>query len=305
MEEKILIVGYGSIGKRHAKNLIDLGITPYILTKYPDKLNAIFLRNIKAVKNEDIQYCIISSPTARHLDDFKKCLGALDKLKKILIEKPLESSYARGRKIKNIASKHKPEVFVAYNLRFINAFSFIRKFIKKQKNSIKIVEAMAGQDLREWRPYKDLRQSYSAFRKLGGGVDLDLSHEIDYILWLFGYKFKSKFIYRAKISTLKIESADIFKLLLDYKKFVVDINLDYIRRPKERYLRIICENGENLYYNFVTGTLKINRETILSQNDIDESYKKMLKTFLGIDRINKTRLCSVEEGLNVLELLKD
>ncbi len=303
MKGRILLVGYGSIGKRHARNLIDMGIRPYILTKHPDKFDAIFLKDINILRDKDISHCIISSPTARHLEDLRKCLTTLRELKKILIEKPLECSYSKGKEINRIVKKYKLEISIGYNLRFLKAFDAIKKFVKEKDRRIKIVEVVAGQDLREWRAYKDIRHSYSGHRKLGGGVDLDLSHEIDYILCLFGDRFKKKFIYRSKISNLKIDSPDIFKLILDYKKFIVDVTLDYIRRPKQRYLRIICDDRENLYYDFVAGTLKIDRKLILNDNDIDQSYKKMLRAFLGFDRKNGTKLCSVKEGLDVLRVL--
>mgnify|MGYP001559300563 CR=1 FL=1 len=72
MREKILLVGYGSIGRRHARNLIGLGLTPFILTKHPDGLNARFISDIKEVRREGIKNCVIASPTARHLEDTKR-----------------------------------------------------------------------------------------------------------------------------------------------------------------------------------------------------------------------------------------
>lgn len=305
MVRKVLLVGYGSIGKRHARNLLELGITPYILTKFPDKLNAVFLRNINEAKGENIESCIISSPTARHLDDLMKCVTVSRRLKEILIEKPLESSYLKGKKIKNVALKYRLKISVAYNLRFIDTFAIINKFIQKQKNRIKIVEVIVGYDLREWRPsYRDVRQSHSAHRKLGGGVDLELSHEIDYILWLFGKKIKHKLMYRARISDLTVDSPDIFKLFLDYGKFVVDMTLDYIRKPKERYIKIICDDGHNLYYDFFNSTLNMDGKTITRGNNIDDSYKRMLRFFLGIDKMQKIRLCTINEGIDILKLLE-
>ncbi len=307
MGKNVLIIGYGSIGRRHARNLLELGIAPYILTRHPDSLHAEFSKDLDIFKNKNIEYCIISSATARHLDDLKRCVKSLSSVKKILVEKPLECSYLRGQEIKNIARKRKLEIFVGYNLRFMSAFGFIRGFIKKYKNKIKIVEAVAGQDLRQWRPYKDIKCSYSAYRDCGGGVDLDLSHEIDYVLWLFGDKFKNKYIYRAKISSLNIDSPDIFKLFLDYKDFIVDITLDYIRKPKDRYLKIVCDNGKKLYYDFITGALEIDGKNIFDGSDeLNKSYKVMLNVFLGVDKSHKakSKLCSVEDGLNVLKILE-
>ncbi len=301
--KKVLLIGYGSIGKRHVRNLIELEIEPYILTKYPDDLDAIFLKDINEIKNEKFDYCIIATPTARHLDDLKLALSK-NSPKKILIEKPLECSYSKGEKIKNIAEEFGLSTFVAYNLRFLEAFKIIKKFVKEQKSTIRIVEVVAGQDLKEWRPFKDYTESYSAHREQGGGVDLDLSHEIDYILWLFGSNFKDKIIYRNKISNLKINSPDIFKLILDYNTFIVDITLDYIRKPKERYIKMICENNENLYFNFITNTLKMGEKTVVMTDNVEQSYKKMLKIFLNIDKKNENKLCSIEEGLNILKILE-
>lgn len=302
--KKVLLIGYGSIGKKHTKNLIELEIEPYILTKHPNDLTAIFLKDINEIKNENIDYCIISSPTTRHLDDLKKYLALPNISKNILIEKPLEGLYSRGKEIKDIAEKYDLNIIVAYNLRFLDAFNIINKFIKEQKNTIKIVEIVAGQDLKEWRSFKDYTQSYSAHREKGGGVDLDLSHEIDYILWLFGTNFKNKIIYRNKISSLKINSPDIFKLILDYHTFIVDITLDYIRKPKERYIKIMCENEKVLHFNFITNILKINGEIIIMTDTINQSYKKLLKAFFDSDKKIEDKLCSVEDGLNVLELLE-
>ena len=303
-DKKILLIGYGSIGKRHAKNLMDLGIKPYILTKYPDNLDAIFLRDIEEIKDVDIDFCIIATPTARHLDDLKRCLRLSNIPRKILIEKPLECSYLRGEKVKNICKKYGIDIFIAYNMRFLNVFNLIKKFIKEQKDTIRIVDIVSGQDLREWRPYKDYTESYSAHRDQGGGVDLDLSHEIDYILWIFGNNFKDRIIFRNKISNLKINSPDIFKLILSYNTFIVDITLDYIRSPKERYIKILCEGDKNLYYNFVTNILNIGDKHIVISDDSNQSYKEMLKTLLDINDKDKNIFCSIDEGLNILKILE-
>ncbi len=303
-DKKILLIGYGSIGKRHTKNLKDIGIKSYILTKYPDDLDAIFLRNLEEIKDVNIDFCIIATPTARHLDDLKRCLTLSNIPRKILIEKPLECSYLRGEKIKDISKKYGIDIFIAYNMRFLNIFNIIKKFIKEQKDKIRIVDIVAGQDLREWRPYKDYTESYSAYRDQGGGADLDLSHEIDYILWIFGNNFKDKIIFRNKISNLKINSPDIFILMLDYNAFIVDITLDYIRSPKERYIKILCEGGKNLYYNFITNILKIGDKQVVINNDANQSYKEMIISLFDINDKNKNIFCFVDEGLSILKILE-
>jgi len=301
---KVAVKGFGSIGRRHVLNLLTLGIKPYVVTKYPDyKMKGVFwvsLRDLKA--NKDIRYAIISSCTARHLEDLKKLTTV--GIRNFLIEKPMERDLKRASEILRFSAEKRLKIYVAYNMRYLKSIHMITDFIRDNISSIRLVEVVAGQYLPEWRPSRDYRDSYSACRSKGGGVDLDLSHEIDYVLHLFGKRFKKKIVYRDKISDLKINSPDIFKLFLVYKKFVVDMTLDYIRRPKERCLKVFCENGKTLYYDFVKGLLKINGKTILNNDRMSDTYIRMLEEFLGIKKPKRKILCSAGESLNVLRILE-
>jgi hypothetical protein len=84
---------------------------------------------------------------------------------------------------------------------------------------------------------------------------------------------------------------------------VVDITLDYIRKPKERYLKIICDDSRNLFYDLVVGRLTIEGKTVLKGDDINRSYKKILKTFLGINKDKRYKLCPVEDALRTLKAI--
>jgi hypothetical protein len=84
----------------------------------------------------------------------------------------------------------------------------------------------------------------------------------------------------------------------------VDITLDYIRKPKERYIKIICENGKNLHYDFMTNILGINDKKMVINDNIEQSYIGMLKALLGTNKINENKLSSIEDGLNVLKILE-
>jgi len=297
--QTVLLIGYGSIGRRHTEALIAMGIRPFVLTRHPGSARAEFIKNLDRLKGKRIDYCIISSPTSRHLKDFERLISAA-KVSRVLIEKPLEAAFRKGQRINTLAKKNGIRVYAAYNLRFLRAFGLIKYFVRQNKRSIRIVEILAGQDLREWRPDRLIEETYSARRALGGGVDLDLSHEIDYLFWLFGAGFKKKFIFRRKISGLKIDPPDIFKLVLDYGSFIADITLDYIRTPKERHLKIVCDNRKSLYFDLVKGRLQINGKTVLSNDTINKTYRLMLGVFLSSRNGN---LCSLEDGLKVLQVL--
>ena len=300
MAKRVLLIGYGSIGRRHAALLGAMGIRPYVLTRHPAGARAEFISSLDGLKGKKIDSCIICSPTNRHLKDFEQAISALGTLKRVLIEKPLEATHAKGQRISKLAKKYGIKVYVAYNLRFLRSFSLIKDFVRRNLDSIRIIEVVAGQDLRDWRRDRKIEETYSAHRSLGGGVDLDLSHEIDYLLWIFGVDFKKKFILRRKISSLKIDSPDIFKLVLDYSTFIASVTLDYIRTSKERYLRIICDNRKSLYFDLVKGRLQIDGKTVLGKDAIKETYKKMLQAFLSA---RDSDLCSLGDGLKVLQVL--
>ncbi len=221
----------------------------------------------------------------------------------VLVEKPLERSYNEGLDLSEIARRERARVFVAYNLRFLSVFERIREFVAENRTSIRVVNIVAGQDLREWRPERVLESTYGAERAQGGGVDLYLSHEVDYALWVFGGESARQYMCRDKISNLPINSPDFFRVGLKYEGFYVDILLDYIRRPKERYVQVICDGGTSLVYDFVSDRLKLNGAEESKGNSLDDSYKDMLGEFLAPPK-DRDRLCTIEEGLRVLRLLE-
>lgn len=302
--ERVLLIGYGSIGRKHLASLIQLGTRPYVITQYPDKSDAEFVQDIRDIRELPFDRCIISSPTARHLRDAESCFSLINPPSEILIEKPIESSYSKAQKIQTMSKECGVDTYVAYNLRFLNAFHLIKQFIEQHRKELRIINVVAGHDLKQWRPNANYAKSYSAYRERGGGVDLDLSHEIDYVLWLFGCKYDTKLVYRNKISSLIGNSPDIFKLILDYRTFAVDVSLDYIRRTKERFIKLICEDGEHLFYDLTTNICQINDKDFRCTDSISGTYEKMLKAFLSDRHRDKTNLCSIQEGLNVLEALE-
>jgi predicted dehydrogenase len=302
---RVLLIGYGSIGKKHLANLVKLGTEPYVITQYPNHANAQFIHDIRDIRDIPISRCIIASPTARHLQDFESCFSLIVPPSDVLIEKPIESSYSKAKKIQTLSDEYNVNTYVGYNLRFLNAFDLVKEFIERHRQELRIIEVVAGHDLKQWRPdAKYAAKSYSAYREQGGGVDLDLSHEIDYVLWLFGSKYNTKLMYRNKISLLKGDSPDIFKLILDYHTFVVDITLDYIRKTKERFIKVICEDGNHLLYDLTSNVCQINDENFQCEDSVAGTYEKMLRAFLSHQNKDKTRLCSIEQSLNVLKVLE-
>ena len=106
---------------------------------------------------------------------------------KLLIEKPLSSCFAEAISFVAAAKKYSGDCQVAYNLRHLSSLQSFRKSIRDNViGNVLSVRSSVGQYLPEWRKNTDYRKGVSAQQHLGGGVLLELSHEIDYInFWNF------------------------------------------------------------------------------------------------------------------------
>ena len=246
MKKKVLIIGYGSAGKRHAQLLRkNKKISKiFILTKQKCD-NFIKITNLYQIKNIRPDYIIISSETSKHykhLNYFEKNFSN----KIILVEKPLFNKYH------NIIIK-KNKVFIAYNLRFNPIISYLKKI--KNKNIFFSGLFSCTSYLPDWRKKRDYKKTYSANKKLGGGALLDLSHELDYIIWIFG-NLKLEFTRVKKISNLKINSDDNVQILGKVKNLNVLLNLNFFSKIIKREL--ILESPDfTIKANLIKNVLKI------------------------------------------------
>jgi len=308
MNEDVIVTSFGTIGKRHVANMLNMGIAPFVRTEYPDyKVNAKFVSTLENL-SENVKYAVICSPTYRHLDDIVE-LSALG-IKNFLVEKPIEKNLERAEKIVSLAHKEKLSIHVAYNMRYLLCFGIIKEFIQHNLSSIRIVEICAGEHLSKWRPDRDYRKSYSVHRNKGGGIDLDRSHEIDYMLWLFGEPMEQNTL-KAKISSFDMDSPDIFIGTYKYSSFVITIQLDCIRRKKERYIRIICENGNSLYCDIVNNnieqflSLKGCKDIVDDKNlfDMKKTYINEIEDFLCKSPQRQQLLATLEESVRVLKAI--
>ena len=298
-KKKVLVVGYGSIGKRHVTNLIKLGIKPHVLTKYADSNEAFFYTKLPS--DLYVDYAIIATPTDQHLSDVLNVYNT--GCRKILVEKPIEINLSKCKLMMKFAEQKNLSVFCAYNLRFLKVIQTLKNLIKEIENKICIVQITCGQYLPEWRPTFDYRNSYSAKRDRGGGADLDISHEIDYMCWLFGYPEHVVFTRRDNLSSLSLDSPDYFFGMYRYSNFVVNTELDYIRK-KERTIKIIGENNTIVEIDFIRKKFKIDGIKVDDPVyfNLEDSYCQELMEFLDINP--PKNLATAKDAENVLMLLQ-
>ena len=276
MKKKLLIIGYGSAGRRFAiltkKNFKNLDIN--ILTKQKE-IGFNVIKNIKNIKELNPDFIIISSPTNFHFHHLQ-LVNRFLKGKKILIEKPLYSKFKNIKKIKN-------KIYVGYNLRNLKIIKSLKSIIFNNKENIYDINFINHSFLPNWRKNVSYQKSSSAKKKYGGGVILDCSHEIDLVRWMIG-DVKIINVLKSKKSNLNIDTEGNCKIFAKNKRSSIIIDLNYYSLFKKR---VIFING----YNFnLKADLLNSRITILKKNkkiikkfnkkDIQESYFKELKDLL-------------------------
>ena len=293
---KVLIIGFGSIGKRHYDVLSQLSEVQNIdLVTKQNIENIVCYINLGMIKNiEEYDYFVIASETNKHFEQLK-FLEENVKNKLIFCEKPLFQS-KQDIEIKNNI------VFVGYVLRFHPLLEKLKEFVKNEK--IILVNAKCGQYLPSWRVDTDYRKCYSSKKEEGGGVLLDLSHEIDYVQWLCGQIDEIK-SYQVKISDLEINSDDLTMFLgKTNNNILVNISIDYISKITHR--KLLVETLDHTYeLDFISNKLikknKLGLEEVYSFANLERNY---MFEKMHLDILNKQKnICTFKEALEVMETI--
>jgi len=295
---KVLIIGYGSIGQRHYDVLSSMGVFEdiHVVTSQTLHMTTTFttLESVSDIATYD--YFVIASETNKHLSQLLY-LDTHVKNKTILCEKPLFDKYQNTELPSNA-------IYVGYVLRFHPIFERIKSLLGTETPIA--VSIKSGSYLPSWRPQRDYRTLYSASKEQGGGVLLDLSHEIDYAQWLFG-PLSLLSAYQSKISDLEIDSDDITVITAQTPaKTLITISLDYISKIPLREI-VIHANTQTLIADLIANTLRIGTldgeiETItLEPFERNDLFIQMHRSALG----DKTDLCTLSEGLSVMKTITD
>ena len=295
MKKIVLIIGYGSIGKRHAKILKKFNNVQkiYVYTKQKSEgLDKI--KNLNQIKKINPDYIIISSKTSEHYQHLKFLEKKLNK-KTILVEKPLFNEYKK-LEIKN------NRVIVGYNLRFHPIIDFLKKYIERK--NIYSVNISCESYLPKWRKNIVYSNSNSAKKKYGGGVLLELSHELDYLQWIFSSVKKINYSIVKKISNLKIDTED-FALIGGRTKITnFHVSLNFFSLYAQRKILV---NGSNfsLEADLIKNTIKIiekNKKKI-KKFKIDNNYTYVKQHSLLLNNDFKNA-CNYSEGIKLIKLIK-
>jgi predicted dehydrogenase len=287
---RALVIGYGSIGSRHVEILREMGLSVSVLTAQQDLPVKTFHSLEIALSSESPDYVVIANKTHEHYLTLSH-LAKLGYAGMVLVEKPL------FRKVHALPSNNFKRGWVGYNLRFHPLIQKLKKILEKE--SAISVHVVSGQYLPQWRSGVDYHLNYSAHSEEGGGVLRDLSHELDYVTWLFG-PWKRITALGGHFSSLKIDSDDVFSIMMTGENCpVANIHINYLERVPRR--EILINTAQNsIKIDLIAGSFQLNHEVTQEKSERNSTYRAQHEAVL-----NQTTdsLCSLEEGMNRMCLI--
>ena len=317
--EKFLIVSLGSIGRRHLKNLrllkpdAEIAVwrqhTAHPGSELPEGADFQFtsLDEVLAFKPD---VAIVASPAHRHVETALLLARAGVHL---LLEKPISNALNGLDELISICDEKKLTLMVGYNLRFYPSLVETRRMLDEGAiGRVLMVRAEVGQYLPDWRPASDYRQGVTAQQALGGGVLLELSHELDYLYWMFGMP---DFVTACggRLSDLEIDVEDAVELILEYAepRRMVNVHLDMVQRAPLRRCRLIGENGTVVWdaiadriecYSVATRQWQTFDQYALE--DRNQMYLDELSHFFDCVANARTPLITGRQGRDVLAIVE-
>jgi predicted dehydrogenase len=304
---KVLIIGLGSIAKKHIAAITQLDHSAEIyalrsnLNSKSDIAGVIDTYNLNDVKVSELDFVLISNPTSEHFSTIQQFVEFDIPL---FIEKPLFSEINNEtQSLVDEIEKKGITTYVACNLRFLDCIKELKTILEDEK--INEVNVYCGSYLPDWRPGVDFRTVYSANKEMGGGVHIDLIHELDYVYWLFGNPDQTNSFF-SNTSSLKISAYDYANYLWTYKTFSASIILNYFRKESKRSIEVITNKGA-YYVDLLKNTIEFNNKCIFtSQKRIADTYYSQIEFFFENILKGREKFNTIEEANTILKLcMKD
>lgn len=243
---KIAMIGLGSIGKRHLLNIdkvlkerkIDYTVdlirrkdSVEMDKTYQNLITNTFLEDEEIPSDYDILF--ITNPTHLHYKTMEKFR---DKAKNMFIEKPVFD--LTSIELPKLGLYDQGVYYVACPLRYTDVIQYVKDNINLDQ--VYSARVICSSYLPDWRPGADYRDTYSAHENQGGGVSIDLIHEWDYLIYLFGEPSKVH-NFRGQFSHLEIDSDDLSVYIAEYPDKLVEVHLDYFGRKPLREIQLFTK----------------------------------------------------------------
>mgnify|MGYP003292908002 CR=1 FL=1 len=302
---RVIFIGIGSIAKKHiaALQAIDSNIEIHALRSskesqhYPNVMDIYDMDNINP---KDYTFAIISNPTSEHAKTIKSLISYNIPL---FIEKPLFAELGH-EDILHLIKEKEIKTYVACDMRFLDCLNYVYDYIhgKGSTRRVNEVNVYCGSYLPEWRPGTDYKKCYSAIPELGGGVHIDLIHDVDYVYWIFGAPLSTSKVFRNN-SSIDIRAYDYANYTMVYNDFCASVILNYYRRDAKRTMEIVFADGTwtvDMNANLITDETGI---VIFKSNQSGmDCYIKQLQSF--INSLNFSDKKNSNDAFEAYEVLK-
>lgn len=299
----VLFVGVGSIGTRHLKNLRtisaqrDIPLTVTALRSSPRPLpqetKALLDKEITQLGQEEYDLAFITNPTTLHHSALMQLKG---KVKFFFIEKPIFEDSSYSLEELQLTDKN---AYVACPMRYCGAYLKLKELL--QNRAAFSVRIICSSYLPGWRPNVDYRQNYSAIRALGGGVTIDLIHELDYMVDLFGFPLES-YNFKGTYSNLEVDSDDLSIYIARYQDKLCEVHLDYFGREYRRTCEVFTPNG-TLTADFGAGTVTLEDGSVIScTEDVNQRFIREMQHVLDIMQGKAANINTPQKAKKVLAL---
>src|SRR5262245_41033713 len=245
---RCLVIGTGSIGQRHCRNLVSLGHEVLAWDSAQERrqdaaaIPGVHVgESLGPVLAAGAAAAFICTPPAHHVDLAAEALGAGAHL---FIEKPIAHASAEVPALIEEAERRQRLIAVGFNLRCLPSLRHVKAAVDDRRVGRPLaVRAAFGGYLPDWRPGRDYRDNYAVSAALGGGILLDAIHELDYLGWLFGDAVEV-FATAEHVSDLAGDTEDLAEVTVRFASGpLAQVHLDYVRRAYHRNLEVIGEDG--------------------------------------------------------------
>lgn len=311
---KILVVGCGSIGRRHINNMRSLGITRFVLCDPNTEMlkkasagieDAALVTDFKVALNESPDAAVICTPSSMHLDMAKELVS---RGVHVLIEKPLSHTIEGCEELEKLVEEKGVVAMMAMCYRFHPAFQHVKRLIDSSAiGRIYHANYYGGHYLPDWHPHADYRKEYASKSSLGGGVVLTSIHGLDNVRWLFGDVVEGH-AFVDKVSQLEMDVEDLALGVFRMENGAyVSWQTDFLQRIGQHRLVVAGELG-TIRANMSDGTIEIfhidtgkwTSERVLFE--VNTMYVKEMKEFLECVHSKTRPHLNIREGIKTLKL---
>src|SRR3989344_3739518 len=318
INKKIIVVGCGSIGARHLKNLFSLRIKNLVAVDLDQKRLENLKRDIPNLKTykgletalrkeKGIDAGFVCTPTSLHIPVALKLAEAKINL---FIEKPLSHNLKGVLKLVKLVKGKKLITMMGMNYRFHPGLKLTKDIVDGKKIGEELsARLFGGYYLPYWHPDTNYKKEYSARKELGGGVILtSLSHTIDYLMWIFG-DINLVYAWKGNIGDLKINVEDAAILILKTKmNKPILVYSDFLQKNNQQDLEIIGEKG-TIKFSFLSDCVDVYRsedknwQKLKYKFEINDMYVREAKLFLSHVKKKQNNEMNIKEGIEVLNIL--